>query len=68
MPVETIQVGGSAMPTVGLGLWKADGTDVAATVVEAAAVGYRHFDSAADYGNEISPRRILRIQDESATS
>lgn len=52
MPVETIQVGASAMPTVGLGLWKADGTDVAATVVEAAAVGYRHFDSAADYGNE----------------
>ena len=52
MTQETMAVGGSAMPTVGLGLWKADGSDVASTVVAAAEAGYRHFDSAADYGNE----------------
>ena len=41
------------MPPVGFGLWKIPREDTAATVVEAIRAGYRHFDSAADYGNEI---------------
>jgi D-xylose reductase len=39
-------------PTVGLGLWKI-ANDQAAQAVEAAIeIGYRHIDSASDYGNE----------------
>ena len=41
------------MPRQGFGLWKVPREDTAATVVEAIRAGYRHFDSAADYGNEI---------------
>jgi D-xylose reductase len=43
---------GQAMPALGLGLWKIDRERAAATVEEAARYGYRHFDSACDYGNE----------------
>lgn len=43
---------GRELPVVGLGTWKIE-QDVAADVVrQAAAVGYRHFDCACDYGNE----------------
>jgi D-xylose reductase len=40
------------MPAVGLGLWKLDLDEVADTVYNAIKTGYRHLDSAADYGNE----------------
>jgi len=40
------------MPAVGLGLWKLDCDEVADTVYNAIKTGYRHLDSAADYGNE----------------
>ncbi|MFT7288714.1 MAG: D-xylose reductase [Halieaceae bacterium] len=40
------------MPSIGLGLWKIDPSDTEAAVVEAIRSGYRHLDSAADYGNE----------------
>jgi len=43
---------GFAMPAVGLGLWKIDRSATAQLVREAVAAGYRHFDSACDYGNE----------------
>jgi D-xylose reductase len=43
---------GDKMPAVGLGLWKIDRTKAAGAVEEAARCGYRHFDSAYDYGNE----------------
>ena len=42
----------STMPPVGFGLWKIPKEDTANAVVEAIRAGYRHFDSAADYGNE----------------
>lgn len=45
MPLET-------MPQVGFGLWKVAPEDCKATVLEAIRAGYRHFDCAADYGNE----------------
>ncbi len=41
------------MPTVGFGLWKIPQDDTADAVVEAVRAGYRHFDSAADYANEV---------------
>jgi D-xylose reductase len=40
------------MPAVGMGLWKVANPAVADLVEQAAAVGYRHFDCACDYGNE----------------
>lgn len=40
------------MPAVGLGLWKIAREQTADTVVAAIDAGYRHLDSAADYGNE----------------
>jgi len=40
------------MPRIGFGLWKIPREDTAQSVVEAVRAGYRHFDSAADYGNE----------------
>jgi D-xylose reductase len=50
---STIEVAGSAMPAVGLGLWKIDKGATADVVCDAIEMGYRHLDSAADYGNEI---------------
>ena len=49
---QMINVTGQQMPAVGLGLWKIDSNCVAETVYEAIKRGYRHLDSAADYGNE----------------
>lgn len=40
------------VPKVGFGLWKIDGAACPEIVLEAGKAGYRHFDSACDYGNE----------------
>ena len=40
------------MPAIGFGLWKIPQEICADVVFEAVKAGYRHFDSAADYGNE----------------
>jgi len=40
-------------PAIGLGLWKIPSAECANVVYEAIKSGYRHFDSACDYGNEI---------------
>ncbi|MDP6415690.1 MAG: aldo/keto reductase, partial [Gammaproteobacteria bacterium] len=48
----TIRVGSTDMPSVGLGLWKIDSTEVPDLIADAIEIGYRHLDSAADYGNE----------------
>ena len=45
-------IGEDAFPAVGFGLWKIDRDETADMVHSAIAVGYRHLDSAADYGNE----------------
>ncbi|KAK0657293.1 NADP-dependent oxidoreductase domain-containing protein [Cercophora newfieldiana] len=44
---------GYDMPQVGFGLWKVDNAVAADTVYEAIKAGYRLFDGAADYGNEV---------------
>lgn len=44
---------GSEIDSVGLGLWKIDRAQTASVVQAAIGCGYRHFDSACDYGNEI---------------
>ena len=48
-----IDVAGNAMRAVGLGLWKIDRSATAKVVRDAIEIGYRHLDSAADYGNEV---------------
>ena len=48
------------MPAVGLGLWKIDRSDTASTVRGAIDAGYRHLDSACDYGNEIQAGEGIR--------
>jgi D-xylose reductase len=40
------------MPLIGFGLWKIAPQDCADVVYQAVLAGYRHFDSACDYGNE----------------
>ncbi len=40
------------IPAVGLGLWKIERDRTAVLVEEAIRLGYRHLDSACDYGNE----------------
>ena len=43
---------GDQFPTLGLGLWKIPGPDTPGMVQAALQTGYRHLDSASDYGNE----------------
>jgi len=54
VPRKTLRTG-AAIPAIGLGTFGSDkysGEEVAAAVVGAAEVGYRHFDCASVYGNE----------------
>ena len=43
---------GAEVPLVGLGLWKIANEDAPRMVEQAIDAGYRHLDSACDYGNE----------------
>ena len=43
---------GVTIPKLGLGTWRIDDAAVAQVVRDAAAIGYRHFDTAQAYGNE----------------
>lgn len=40
------------VPQIGFGFWKVAPEDCVDTFIEAIGAGYRHFDCAADYGNE----------------
>ena len=44
---------GNTTPRIGLGLWKIPNSECADAVYNAIKVGYRHLDSACDYGNEV---------------
>ncbi|CAJ1329380.1 unnamed protein product [Effrenium voratum] len=57
------------MPAVGLGCWKAEKGVTEEVVYNAIKVGYRHIDSAADYGNETEVGAGIRraIADELCT-
>lgn len=43
----------TTIPPIGFGLWKIANEVTADTVYQAIKVGYRHLDSASDYGNEV---------------
>jgi D-xylose reductase len=51
---------GRDLPMVGLGLWKIEPENTSDAVVAAVEAGYRHFDSACDYGNESEAGEGLR--------
>lgn len=51
---------GATMPRVGLGLWKIARDRTAGLVLDAIEAGYRHLDSAADYGNEAEAGEGIR--------
>ena len=58
--MESIQLkSGRTVPSIGLGLWKIDQAETADMVQSAIDCGYRHFDSACDYGNEIEAGKGL---------
>ena len=44
---------GRTLDSIGLGLWKIENEKTAEVVRSAIEVGYRHFDAACDYGNEV---------------
>lgn len=51
--MESIRLpSGREVDSVGFGLWKIDTAETAGIVRAAIECGYRHFDSACDYGNE----------------
>jgi len=52
--------GEDSPPAVGFGLWKVARAAAPALVEEAIRVGYRHIDSACDYGNEIEAGQGIR--------
>ncbi len=43
---------GDSMHAIGLGTWKSKGNDVKKAVLDALHAGYRHIDTATNYGNE----------------
>ena len=52
-PAPTVRLNdGNAIPQIGLGTWPLDDAQVAAAVVSAVELGYRHVDTAYRYGNE----------------
>lgn len=52
MPESIELASGDHLPSVGLGVWKIDPSEVGAVVSTAIEFGYRHLDCACDYGNE----------------
>ncbi|MGO4453885.1 aldo/keto reductase [Arthrobacter sp. RAF14] len=53
---------GVLIPQLGFGLYKVPGEDVADLVPAAVDAGYRHFDTAAMYGNELALGKALGAQ------
>lgn len=53
VPYATLHPTGQKMPQVGMGTWKLDKAICEQTIYEAIKLGYRHFDGACDYGNEV---------------
>jgi D-xylose reductase len=61
MPMPTARIPAeNTPPAIGRGLWKIARPDAPAIVEEAIRVGYRHIDSACDYGNEVEAGQGIR--------
>lgn len=53
----TLDRTGDKMPLRGFGCWKIDKKDAEKTIYQAIKIGYRLFDGACDYGNEVEVGR-----------
>ncbi|XP_042480980.1 NADP-dependent D-sorbitol-6-phosphate dehydrogenase-like [Macadamia integrifolia] len=51
---------GFKMPVVGLGVWRMEGKSIKNLLTTAIKIGYRHFDCAADYKNEVEVGEALK--------
>ncbi|KAF2662260.1 aldo/keto reductase family protein [Lophiostoma macrostomum CBS 122681] len=61
MPTPSVKLNnGQQMPLVGFGLWKVDGAVAPDLVYEAIKTGYRMFDGASVYGNEVEVGRGIK--------
>jgi diketogulonate reductase-like aldo/keto reductase len=60
MSMQVIEAGGARIPLIGLGTWALRGRVCAQMVEQALALGYRHIDTAAMYGNEAAVGEGLR--------
>lgn len=59
--MEYVQLAsGQRMPAVGLGTWQARAEEIERATLDALDAGYRHFDTAFNYGNEQDIGRALR--------
>ncbi|KAG2237070.1 4-dihydromethyltrisporate dehydrogenase [Thamnidium elegans] len=56
----TLNRTGDKMPIRGFGCWKIDTKDAEETIYQAIKTGYRLFDGACDYGNEVEVGRGIR--------
>ncbi|PSQ18647.1 aldehyde oxidoreductase [Halobacteriales archaeon QS_8_69_26] len=63
MDQESVEVGGTSVPKLGLGTWRLEGKDCYRAVSTALEVGYRHVDTAAAYGNERQVGRAIADAD-----
>ncbi|KAI0695125.1 NADP-dependent oxidoreductase domain-containing protein [Cytidiella melzeri] len=52
-PYLTLHPTEQKIPQVGMGTWKLDNNLCEETIYQAIKVGFRHFDAACDYGNEV---------------
>ncbi|ERN16320.1 hypothetical protein AMTR_s00182p00014980 [Amborella trichopoda] len=50
---------GFKMPIIGLGVWRMEKNLIRDLLLNAIKLGYRHFDCAADYGNEAEVGEVL---------
>jgi D-xylose reductase len=57
---RTIALTDTRPPAIGFGLWKVARPEAPMLVEEAIRVGYRHIDSACDYGNEVEAGQGIR--------
>ena len=58
-PYSSAPLRNGTIPTIGLGTWNLRGPACARAVEQALAVGYRHIDTAASYGNEAAIGSVL---------
>src|ERR1043166_5477522 len=58
--MQVVEANGAKIPTLGLGTWQLSGRNGARVIEQALRLGYRHIDTAKNYGNEREAGEALR--------
>lgn len=58
--MHSVEANGASIPALGMGTWTLEGDACSDLVADALALGYRHIDTAASYGNEEAVGNGLR--------